>query len=103
MKLTTDKAYYDQGDENTIFVDYQNITKVMSEGQTIFVDDGLISLQVVEKGGDYLLTKVMNDSKLGSKKGVNLPNIIVDLPALSDQDVKDIQFGVEQKVSKILI
>ncbi|XP_068711635.1 pyruvate kinase PKM-like [Montipora capricornis] len=101
LKLTTDKAYYDQGDENTIFVDYQNITKVMSEGQTIFVDDGLISLQVVEKGGDYLLTKVMNDSKLGSKKGVNLPNIIVDLPALSDQDVKDIQFGVEQKVDMI--
>ena len=98
LTLTTDKAYYDQGDEETIYVDYGNITKVMDVGGIIYVDDGLISLQVVEKSDKLLLTKVMNDAKLGSKKGVNLPNIDVDLPALSEQDKKDIQFGVEQEV-----
>ena len=79
----------------------------MDVGGIIYVDDGLISLQVVEKAEKHLLTRVLNDAKLGSKKGVNLPNVEVDLPALSEQDIKDIQFGVEQEVrislsSKIL-
>ena len=66
------------------------------------MDDGLISLKVVEKGATYLLTKVMNDAKLGSKKGVNLPNVDVDLPALSEQDKKDLEFGVEHGVRNSL-
>lgn len=70
----------------------------MKEEGIIYVDDGLISLKVVEIGPNYLLTKVLNDAKLGSKKGVNLPNIEVDLPAVSEQDKKDILFGVEQDV-----
>jgi len=74
----------------------------MKLGGIIFVDDGLISLQVVEKGETYLLTKVLNDAKLSSKKGVNLPNVEVDLPALSEQDIKDLQFGVEHGVSFIM-
>ncbi|CAH3142348.1 unnamed protein product, partial [Porites lobata] len=101
LKLSTDKAHYDQGDENTIFVDYQNITNVVKEGQIIFVDDGLISLKVVEIGKSHLLTRVLNNAKLGSKKGVNLPDVEVDLPALSEQDIKDIHFGVEQGVDMI--
>lgn len=100
MKITTEMEYFDQGDENMIYVDYKNITKVVSKGSTIFVDDGLISLKVEEISETSLVTRVMNDSKLGSKKGVNLPNIDVDLPALSEQDIKDIHFGVEQGVSK---
>lgn len=101
LKLTTDKTHYDQGDEKTLYIDYENITKVMKEEGIIYVDDGLISLKVVEIGPNYLLTKVLNDAKLGSKKGVNLPNIEVDLPAVSEQDKKDILFGVEQDVDMI--
>lgn len=98
IKLTTDKAFFAEGDNETLYVDYENITKVMKEGGIIFVDDGLISLKVVEIGSNYLQVKVLNDAKLGSKKGVNLPNVEVDLPAVSEQDKKDILFGVKHEV-----
>ena len=98
LKLSTDKKDYDQGNTQMIYVDYENITKVMKEGSIIYVDDGLISLRVVEIGTNYVLTKVLNEAKLGSKKGVNLPNCEVDLPAVSEQDKKDLLFGVEQEV-----
>lgn len=98
IKLTTDKAFFAEGDNETLYVDYENITKVMKEGGIIFVDDGLISLKVVEIGSNYLQVEVLNDAKLGSKKGVNLPNVEVDLPAVSEQDKKDILFGVKHEV-----
>lgn len=101
IKLTTDKAFFAEGDNETLYVDYENITKVMKEGGIIFVDDGLISLKVVEIGSNYLQVEVLNDAKLGSKKGVNLPNVEVDLPAVSEQDKKDILFGVKHEVDMI--
>ena len=103
FKLTTDKQYFDKGDKNMVYVDYTNITKVVPLGGLVYVDDGLIQLKVLSIGENHLLTEVQNDAKLGSKKGVNLPNCAVDLPAVSEQDKKDILFGVEQNVSTNMI
>ncbi|XP_001642026.2 pyruvate kinase PKM [Nematostella vectensis] len=101
LKVSTDKALYDQGNTECIFVDYENIVKVVQIGGTVYVDDGLISLKVLEKGDNFLTTEVLNDALLGSKKGVNLPNCAVDLPAVSEQDKKDIAFAVEMEVDMI--
>lgn len=56
----------------------------MKEEGIIFVDDGFILLKVVEIGIIYLLIKILNDVKLGSKKGVNLLNVEVDLLVVSE-------------------
>ena len=50
LKITLDNAYMEKCDENTLWLDYKNICKVVEVGSKIYVDDGLISLQVKEKG-----------------------------------------------------
>ena len=59
IKLSTDKRYFDCGDKNTIYVDYVNIINTMSVNDLVFIDDGLISVKVLEKGVDYLLTGLL--------------------------------------------
>ena len=81
-----------------MYVDYVNLPKVIKVGQLVFVDDGLISLEVTELGDNFVRTTVVNSGALGSHKGVNLPNVDVDLPAVSEKDRGDLLFGVEQNV-----
>ncbi|XP_044774047.1 pyruvate kinase PKM isoform X2 [Neomonachus schauinslandi] len=101
LKITLDNAYMDKCDENILWLDYKNICKVVEVGSKIYVDDGLISLQVKQKGADFLVTEVENGGSLGSKKGVNLPGAAVDLPAVSEKDIQDLKFGVEQDVDMV--
>jgi pyruvate kinase len=89
------------GDEKHVAVLYRNITKVLSVGNTVLLDDGLIELEVIEVLEDQVRCKVLNTGELGSRKGVNLPGVKVDLPALTQKDIADIKFGVMQRVDFI--
>lgn len=50
IKVTLDDAYMEKCDEDTLWLDYKNITKVVEVGSKVYIDDGLISLQVLEIG-----------------------------------------------------
>ncbi|KAJ5888305.1 Pyruvate/Phosphoenolpyruvate kinase [Penicillium taxi] len=102
IKITTDEAFAEACDENTMYLDYKNITKVISPGKLIYVDDGILSFEVVEVVDDKtLLAKALNNGNISSRKGVNLPGTDVDLPALSEKDIADLRFGVKNNVDMV--
>lgn len=84
------------------YLDYKNITKVISAGKLIYVDDGILSFEVIEVVDDKTLRcRCLNNGNISSRKGVNLPGTDVDLPALSEKDISDLQFGVKNKVDMV--
>merc|ERR1711865_1284644 len=98
VTVTTDKAFFEKCDASMIFVDYQALPQTVQEGAVIFIDDGLIALKVISKSENSVTTEVQNGGMLGSKKGVNLPNINTGLPSLSEKDTADLRWGVSQGI-----
>jgi len=100
--ITTDEKYATASDNKNMYVDYKNITKVIEKGKIIFVDDGVLSFEVLEVVDDKTLKcRCKNNGKISSRKGVNLPKTDVDLPPLSEKDKNDIRFGVKNRVDMI--
>lgn len=84
------------------YVDYKNITKVIEPGRVIYVDDGVLAFDVLEIVDEQTIkVKARNNGFISSRKGVNLPNTDVDLPALSEKDKNDLRFGVKNNVDMI--
>jgi len=87
------------GDSERAFMTYQNFPKDVNVGENILVDDGKLLFEVIETNQvDEVKTKVLVGGKLKSKKGVNLPNTKVSLPALTDKDIKDAIFAMSLEV-----
>ncbi|XP_035008490.1 pyruvate kinase PKM isoform X2 [Hippoglossus stenolepis] len=101
IKITLDDTYQNNCSDEVLWLDYKNITNVVEIGSKIYIDDGLMSLQVKEIGSDFLMCEIENGGTLGSKKGVNLPGAAVDLPAVSEKDIQDLQFGLAQGVDMV--
>lgn len=89
------------GTVDRIYVDYANLSKVIGKGDLIYVDDGLISLKATGITADEVVCEIQNGGELGSRKGVNLPGVEVDLPAVSEKDKRDLLFGVEMGVDMV--
>lgn len=85
------------GDETITMITYEGLPQDISKGNTILIDDGLIELRVdqITDGTDIECT-VINGGELGSKKGVNVPNVSIRLPGITEKDKDDILFGIEK-------
>ncbi|KAB5578156.1 pyruvate kinase [Coniochaeta sp. 2T2.1] len=102
LNITTDDKYATACDTDNMYVDYKNITKVIQPGRIIYVDDGVLAFDVLEIVDDKTIkVKCRNNGFISSKKGVNLPNTDVDLPALSEKDKADLRFGVKNNVDMV--
>ncbi|KAF8168222.1 pyruvate kinase [Crassisporium funariophilum] len=99
--LSTDPKYSEACDDQVMWVDYVNLPKVTAPGKLIYVDDGILSLLVLAVEGNAVRVRSLNTGNISSRKGVNLPKTEVDLPALSDKDKKDLEFGVKNGVDMI--
>ncbi|MDR1517800.1 MAG: pyruvate kinase [Dysgonamonadaceae bacterium] len=86
---------------DAIYVSYRNLAKELELGKDILIDDGEIDLKVVEVHEDYLLCNVQNDGVVGSRKSVNIPDVRINLPSLTEKDKKNILFAIENKLDFI--
>lgn len=96
--LTTEQL---EGDETRVSITYDGLAEDVEIGKKILIDDGLIELEVKKIIGTDIVCRVINGGELGQRKGVNVPNVPVRLPALTEKDREDIIFGVEQGVDFI--
>jgi pyruvate kinase len=90
-------------EETSIPINYEDLIKDLDVGDRITVDNGLINLQVLSKEERIMRCRVIDGGILKSKRHVNLPGIRVNLPAITDKDRADIEFGVEQEVDYIAL
>ena len=79
-------------------MDLPDFDAILSPGDIVFVDDGLLALEVLETSNGRTRTVAQNNVILGENKGVNLPNVSVPLPAVSEKDRGDLQFAREAGV-----
>ena len=84
------------GDETTCAITYSELPQDVKTGDTILLDDGLVRLTVQETTATAIRCVVENDGVMKDRKGVNVPNVRLSMPYMSQRDREDILFGVEQ-------
>lgn len=93
--LTTEPV---TGDRTRAFVNYPGLVRDVQPGQIVLLADGAIAMEVLEVRGVEVVCRVKNNGELSDRKKVNLPGVSLSLPALSEQDLADLEFGVENGV-----
>ena len=89
------------GTSEHISLDYVDLPKDIEIGSSILIDDGLIELQVERIDGQDMYCLVKNSGTIDEQKGVNIPNVELGLPAVTDRDKEDIFFGISMSVDFI--
>ncbi|MCR5667062.1 MAG: pyruvate kinase [Eubacterium sp.] len=85
-----------EGTNEIASVTYKELIDDISEGQKILIDDGLIGMEAVRMTEDEIICKVLNDGVVSDHKGVNVPDVHLSMPYISEKDRADIIFGIEQ-------
>ena len=94
ISITTDEIEF--GNSSLVSINYKDFPKDVSKGEKILVDDGKLILKVLETNKKNLVkAEVIQGGELKSRKGVNLPNTKLSLPALTEKDKADAVFAVK--------
>jgi pyruvate kinase len=92
------------GTAERVYMNYKEFPRDVNPGEKILLDDGKLMFEALETNGTTeVVCKVIQGGPLKSKKGVNLPNTKVSLPALTKKDIKDALFAIEQQVDWIAL
>ena len=83
------------GDESCVSVTYSNLHNELKPGCRVLIDDGLIELRVEEVRGQDIVCAVACGGPLSSNKSINIPDVHIQLPSLTEKDKEDLKFGVE--------
>lgn len=93
-----------EGSAERVYMNYKEFPRDVKAGERILLDDGKLMFEVVTTNGDdEVLAKVIQGGPLKSKKGVNLPNTNISLPALTKKDIKDAEFAISLEVDWIAL
>ncbi|MDR1271904.1 MAG: pyruvate kinase [Clostridiales Family XIII bacterium] len=95
------RTYESVGDSSGCSVSYSEIAGDVVPGSVVLIDDGLVGLTVTDIKDDEVLCRVDNGGVVSDHKSINLPGTHVNLPSLTEQDKKDILFGIEQDIDYI--
>ncbi len=90
--LTTEDV---SGSRERVSVTYPRLHQELSPGQEILIDDGLVAIRVERIEGTNIICTVENGGALSANKSINIPGVHIQLPALTEKDIDDIRFGVE--------
>tara|TARA_B100001146_G_scaffold225228_1_gene248267 strand:+ start:7404 stop:8834 length:1431 start_codon:yes stop_codon:yes gene_type:complete len=102
IKFCTGKEF--EGTRERVYMNYDNFPRDVNPGERILLDDGKLIFKVVETDKkEEVVAKVLQGGPLRSKKGVNLPNTNISLPALTEKDKKDAVFAIGQEVDWIAL
>ena len=91
------------GSKNIVSVTYKDLPNIVNEGDRILLNDGFSELEVVSMNKYDVITKVIVGGVLSNNKSINLPNIHLEMPYLSDADKLDIKFAIENDVEYIAL
>ena len=89
------------GDEKQCSISYKELCQDIKVGGKILVDDGLLKFKVTSVEGNKIHTKVTVGGIIKNHKGVNVPNVVIKLPSITEKDIEDIKFGCKMGVDFI--
>ena len=90
-----------EGDETIASMNYKELPQDVKAGDHILLSDGLVNLEVVSVEGEDIHTKILNSGKMSDRKRVAVPGIAINLPAVSETDPADIEFGCRMNMDWI--
>lgn len=90
-----------EGDENICSVSYEKFHEDLKPGSRVLISDGLIELLVEGIEGQDIHCRVVNGGPIGNNKNINVPNASINLPAVTEKDINDIKFGIQNDIDII--